>query len=99
MKTTLYMEAVKTLGPVNQLRQTQEEAGELISAIGRFLRGRTDASVLAEEIADMEIMTAQARLIVGDAAVDKHKGYKLERLGNLVLKASEEATNGRLRIR
>jgi len=99
MKTTLYMEAVRTLGPSNQLRQTQEEAGELIAAIGRFLRGRTDASVLAEEIADMEIMVAQARLIVGDAAVDEHKAFKLERLGNMLLKANEEAANGRMRIR
>jgi len=80
----LLREAVSKLGSINQLRQAQEEAGELIAAINQYSRGRIGPSVLAEEIADMEIMIEQARVIVGDAAVDEHKKFKLQRLRAMV---------------
>ena len=80
----LLRETIRLWGPMNQLRQAQEEAGELIAAINQYSRGRIGPSVLAEEVADMEIMIEQARVIVGDAAVDEHRRFKLERLRAMV---------------
>ena len=59
------------------------ECGELIAAINRFFtQNRGDLNELVEEIADVEIMMAQLREIVGHNPVDEAKALKLIRLEN-----------------
>ncbi len=60
------------------MRQTIEECGELICALSHHLRGRI--SNVTEELADVEIMCQQLRLLIGDDAVDRAKAQKLDRL-------------------
>jgi NTP pyrophosphatase (non-canonical NTP hydrolase) len=59
----------------------QEEAGEFVAAVNRADRGREGAAAaLAEEVADVTIMMAQARVMLGDAVVDAAIERKLARL-------------------
>lgn len=76
-------------GEAGQLRVLQEECGELIVAVSHYFRGRTDApEELAEELADVTIMVAQARLIVGEKAADDALARKLERLARRMREAT-----------
>lgn len=82
--------ALAARGTTAQLDQSVEECGELIVAINHYKRGRITANELAEEVADVEIMMAQLRAIVGTGLVDKVKALKVTRLlRRLQRKASE----------
>lgn len=73
--------AVQTYGTDAQLCQIQEEAAELIAAISHFRRGRQGSrEELLDELADMEIMLEQARVIFGDDAVTSAATSKIQRL-------------------
>jgi len=65
-----------------QIAKTVEELGELIVALQKFqqkLSGENQANVI-EEIADVEIMTAQLKyLFCWDIKVDAIKNMKLNR--------------------
>jgi len=78
--TELYEQAIEKWGTRPQLRMAQEECAELISAINRLLRDRTDIYPVAEEVADVLIMAEQTRIIVGSGLVDRIKKEKLDRL-------------------
>lgn len=80
----LYSEAIERFGAELQMRMVQEECAELIAAINQFTRGRLGILALAEEVADVEIMCGQMRLIVGHGAVEEVKKSKLERLAERV---------------
>jgi hypothetical protein len=77
---SLYQRAIATWGSEPQLRQLQEECGEVVAAVNRHLRGTGSTDSLAEEIADVEIMCEQARLIVGPARIEHFRKLKLARL-------------------
>ena len=77
-------EAITTFGPQHQMRQTQEECAELILAISHFLRDRATPEKVIEEIADVEIMCAQMRLIFNPMLVETAKVEKLKRLKTLL---------------
>ena len=69
-----------------QLNVLQEECAELIQAISKYRRdGITLASVpsgLIEEIADVEIMLGQMRILLGehvDREIDNRKDEKIRR--------------------
>jgi hypothetical protein len=83
-RQALYERAIKKLGPQHQLGIVQEECSELISAISKYRRGRITAKQLATEIADVQIMVDQARLIVGPNEVDQAIPEQLERLRQVV---------------
>jgi len=78
--------AIAKYGKEPQWRQLQEECAELIAAVNRFMRKREAAlDNLIEEVADVEIMLKQARLLIGnddlvDAAVEKKIKRLRERL-------------------
>lgn len=57
----IYMSAIGTYGAYNQERMATEECAELIQAINHKHRGRKDN--IAEEIADVEIMLEQLKII------------------------------------
>lgn len=81
----LYEAAVKRWGRSSQVMQTQEECAELIVAINKyFFRDCLEKGSVVEEVADVEIMCAQMRVILGDELVDAAKATKLERLKSLL---------------
>lgn len=64
-----------------QLVKIMEEAGELIQACSRRILGQEDKEHnLEEEIADMEIMLGQAKIIADKEVVDRWKEIKLQKL-------------------
>jgi len=85
--------AINHYGADNQLDQLTEECAELIQAINKFKRAvkrenppiiemfKAKADII-EEIADVEIMIEQARIILDISEVDliKATNYKLNRL-------------------
>jgi NTP pyrophosphatase (non-canonical NTP hydrolase) len=79
MYDTIYEEALDTWGTSLQIGMIAEEATELATAALHVLRGRDALYELAEEAADMEIMLAQLRVMMGEK-IDEHKIRKLQRL-------------------
>lgn len=85
-------QAVNKWGYIKQLGVAIEEASELIKAISKVLRNDIDPSDttsrelidLAEEVADVEIMLAQIRMMIGDEIIDSQKQWKLSRLEALI---------------
>lgn len=84
----IYEQAVKHYGNLNQIVKAMEECGELIRALARWLQGDPDVVNIAEEIADVEIMVEQIKIIFGKQFDVKHgeiflgfkKSEKLNRL-------------------
>lgn len=83
--------AINTYGAVNQMRQCVEEMAELMQAICKYIRYMDDSledsgllQNIAEEVADVHIMTDQLAMIVGGMlqkdAVNKELEYKVNRL-------------------
>lgn len=74
--------AVKLWGRTAQIHMLAEECSELAVEALHDARGRP--SGIAEEIADVEIMCAQARVIFGDKMIDAFKVVKLQRLADRI---------------
>lgn len=73
----LYMEAISKFGSGNQKAKFIEEAAELIKEILK----NTSQDFIDEEMADVEIMLEQLKLVYMNAdAVQRHKIKKLKRL-------------------
>ena len=88
--------AIKAFGAEPQLRQVQEEAGELVAAVNRYTRGRDpEAKHLLEEAGQVWVMLMQVRAIFGserfdaavDAALDKSENIIGRKLGQMVIEA------------
>lgn len=82
MKTgDLYAAAVKKYGKISQLIMCMEEMAELTKEISKSIRGADNSSAISEEIADVEIMLEQLRVIYHNRSeVDTIKADKLHRL-------------------
>ena len=83
MMPTVYQQALDHFGATNQIGQTIGEMAELTDKlIKRTLQGRGDDAGICEEIADVEIMLAQLRLIFDPTStvVCDWKLRKIERL-------------------
>ena len=77
--------AVRTFGEYSQCIKAMEECGELIHALSRkVLDQDADFNNICEEVADLEILMDQMRVIFGDAFIDKWKEKKLKRLEGVV---------------
>ena len=75
--------AIKHYGKENQIGIAQEEAAELIQSLSKSRRG-LDHNV-SEEIADVEIMLEQLKIIFNCAnEVKEWKKYKLNRLNERI---------------
>jgi len=81
-KKTVFHRAIELWGEEAQIKMAIEECAELIVKLvklGRFKNGSKIQEVV-NEIADVEIMMIQLRLIFGDGAVNAAKIEKLARL-------------------
>jgi len=81
----VYEEAVKTWGFKSQIDMAIEECSELITALRHCDRGKITAEAVCDEVADVEIMMAQLRVMLGDSNVEMAKSKKINRLIKRVL--------------
>ena len=77
-KEKLYKSVILNFGETTQLIVAMEECGELIQAISKKLRGIENN--IEEEIADVEIMLEQLKIIADNKAIEEMKESKLRRL-------------------
>ena len=75
-------EVIEYYGSNHQLGIAMEELAELIQAISKMMRGEQNTDHLIEEIADVEIMIHQLKIIFGifDYEVDREMDFKIDRL-------------------
>jgi len=79
---TLYKRAIEKWGELSQIDMMIEEMSELITALSHLKRGRTNN--VNEEVADVMIVTGQARFMFDSVEIDRIKQEKLERLKGLL---------------
>lgn len=83
-KADILRRALRHYGYRGQVIKTAEECSELSAAIMRFIspepREQDPIIGLVEELADVEIMLKQMRLIFGNSAIDDAVVVKLNRL-------------------
>lgn len=79
-KQALAERALERHGHEAQLRQTQEELAELTVAISHCIRGKCTTADVAREVADVEIMLAQVRAIIGTHLAEMALSEKLDKL-------------------
>lgn len=77
---TVLKRAIRSYGQEAQMAVVQEECAELIVAISHFLRRRVDDKVVIEEIADVQVMVNQMKIMFGAEAVQKVYEEKVLRL-------------------
>lgn len=83
--TLLYKSAIQTFGAGNQQIVAIEELSELQKEITKLLRGQGGLINLAEEIADVEIVIEQLKIIYGiKSDVSQYKILKNQRLLELI---------------
>lgn len=80
-KEDLYDKTIFLRGEKAQICMMFEEMSELQKELCKSIRGKQNTSTIAEEIADVEIMLEQMKLLFGiEKEVEEFKNYKLERL-------------------
>lgn len=80
----IYVTAIECFGSFEQERLATEECAELITAINHKHRGREHN--IAEEIADVEIMLEQLKIINGcEEQTEMLKRQKIDRLYDRVV--------------
>lgn len=81
-KKEIYKKALKIWGIETQIMMVVEECSELLFTISKWMRGKYKADKLVEEIADVEIMLEQLKIIAGisDTEVQSEKNKKIQRL-------------------
>ncbi len=82
LNNQLYREAISRWGEESQIVMAIEEMAELTQQLTKVLRGQVSLTKLGEELADVEIMLEQLRVMKPDVArfADDWKHDKLERL-------------------
>lgn len=82
-KDEIYFDAINHYGSAAQTAKAVEELAELQQALCKYLCGVSyDMGNIIEEIADVEIMLQQIRMIfnIDEKAVENIKYYKISRL-------------------
>ena len=74
--------AIDTFGVANQQLKAVEEMGELIQAIAKALIGKEHN--VEEEIADVEIMLTQLKIMYDLKKIEEWKEFKINRLKGVV---------------
>lgn len=82
-------DALRVFGYENQVRQLQEEAGEVVAAANQAMRGRPEAqAAFVEELADVSILIDQMKLVHG-ASFEEWRERKLRRLRDMTMMEEE----------
>lgn len=96
---SIYKKAIKLWGIDSQMMMVVEEASELIKAICKLRRTGVTAetvNAVAEEIADMEIMLEQLKIMFYlSEGVSEWKNYKISRLLQMIKEAEINANNSK----
>lgn len=79
----IYRWAVERFGAEHQIRKAAEELGELIQALMRYGNGEPVLGNVCEEIADVEIMLEQLKIILGERYEKYLEAKKAEKIGKL----------------
>jgi hypothetical protein len=82
----VYKKAIERFGKVHQITKAVEEMSELQKELCKVQIGEMEWMNVIEEIADVEIMLEQLRLIFNsDRDIERVKGIKIERLERKML--------------
>lgn len=86
-RNLLYQKAIERFGKPSQIEMLIEELAELQLALQKFKRNPSKqlAEDVCDEMADVEIMLEQNRLVFNSKVVDKRKSFKLARLQDTLL--------------
>ena len=80
--------AVEYYGKYSRIDLTFEEMAELTKELSKNCRGADNIDGIAEEIADVQIMLDQLKIVFNcSREVDLWRGYKIERLRQNLTKA------------
>lgn len=80
-KENILQSAINVYGEQPQMIVAMEEMAELIKELSKYIRGENNLEHIAEEIADVEIMIEQLKLIFNCFdEVEKWEEKKLKRL-------------------
>ena len=86
--------AIKRWGPALQVNQAVQECAELIHELTDALRGQANIETLSEEMADVEIMVAQLKMIYNNKEkIKAYKVAKLQRLAEIMLEPAKNTQN------
>lgn len=81
LRRDTYTAATDTYGKHSQLIIAMEEMAELTKELSKNIRGEKNITAISEEIADVEIMLEQLKVIFSNRAeVDLKRSEKLKRL-------------------
>lgn len=89
----LYDKAINLWGVQAQMMMVTEETGELLSAIGKFNRGRVDRQDVITEIADVAILMEQMGVVFGYDSLKAEIEKKLARLKERLDKSEPLSTD------
>lgn len=89
----VYLDAIRTYGPDNQVIMAIEELSELTQMLCKTLRFEgADPEALIDELADATIMLEQVRIMADvNKQVCERMDYKIARLAKRVREAQEDA--------
>ena len=83
--------ALDTYGKTSQITMAFEEMSELMKELSKNLRGRDNRSEIAEEIADVEIMLEQMKMLFDcEKSVYINRQAKIDRLEYILGREVEE---------
>lgn len=85
--------AIEAWGEDSQMKMLLEEMSELQKEICKSWRGANNVDHIAEEIADVEIMLEQLKLMTG--SVDKVKTFREQKLRRLEQRLDEYEKKGK----
>ena len=95
----IYKRALSIYGEKNQVVMVFEEMSELQKALTKHLRGVCDKRTIADEIADVEIMLEQMKLLFSlENEVEERKQFKIERLMTRLDQKQSEIENKVCRV-
>jgi NTP pyrophosphatase (non-canonical NTP hydrolase) len=83
-KKEIYTQALVKWGRTFQMDMLVEECAELIKAVQKLNHRHGDVLDVVEELADVEIMCEQMRLIFNPVKIDEMKTEKLARLERIL---------------
>ena len=86
----IYKRVLEVHGAAHQKVKAIEELGELIVALAKELNGIGSHESVCEEIADVENMIAQLKIMFDSNAIDDIRTHKLQRLESQLNNATED---------